>query len=238
MNTRTVLITGGAKRIGKDLVEFLAQQNYIIALHYNTSEHDAIEIREKYKNVHIFKCDLSDIGQVEQMFDDIKKKLGSIDVLINNASYFSNDDIHTLNEKSFDLHMNINLKAPLFLCMKFFESFKHNNTNGIIINIIDQRIHKPHVDYMSYTLSKSTLWTLTQNLALAMAPHIRVNGIAPGPVLSNIYQTKQDFIDEYCSIPLKSNVSTMDLCNAVKFLIDTPSITGHLLFVDGGQHLS
>ena len=238
MNTRTILITGGAKRIGKHLVEFLAQQNHTIALHYNTSEQEAIDISKKYKNVHIFKCDLSDINQVQTMFNDIKQKLQHVDVLINNASYFCNDDIYTLDEYSFDIDMNINLKAPLFLCLKFFESFKYNNIHGIIINIIDQRINQSHTDYISYTLSKSTLWTLTQNLALALAPHIRVNGIAPGPVLSNIYQTQQDFIDEYHNIPLKAKVCIKDLCNAVKFLIETSSITGQLLFVDGGQHLS
>ena len=160
-----------------------------------------------------------------------------LDCLINNASLFENDNIFNFSENSWDSHFDINLKAPAILIKEFSKKIlKINKAN--IINIIDQRVFKLTPYFLSYTLSKTGLYTLTKTSAMALAPNIRVNGIAPGPTMKNKRQSKKHFIKQYYSTPLRKKVDVQEICKAVKFFKENTSITGQIIAIDSGQSLN
>ncbi|HAY49761.1 MAG TPA: short chain dehydrogenase, partial [Thalassospira sp.] len=162
--------------------------------------------------------------------------LGPIAVLINNASSFEYDDIQSATRESWDLHMEANLRAPFVLSQEFAKRLP-DDVKGLIVNIIDQRVWNLNPHFVTYTLSKAGLWTLTQTLALALAPKIRVNAIGPGPALPSSRQT-QDIFDQQCEkTPLKVGTNPQEICDAVRFFLAAPAITGQMLALDGGQHL-
>ena len=159
-----------------------------------------------------------------------------LDCLINNASVFENDDLNNLNDKSFSKHMNVNLKAPVLLTQNFKKYVKKNH--GIIINIIDQRIEKLTPYFLSYTLSKSALGTLTITSAMKLAPNIRVNAISPGPTIKNKRQSESHFKKQWKSVLLKKQVDLENINETVKFFIKNDNITGEIINVDSGQRLA
>ena len=234
------LITGGAKRIGKKIAKNLARDGWKVVIHYNKNNTAAkklkSEIIESKGSAEIIKCDLNNYSSVKNLIEKSKKKFGSLSLLINNASKFENDNIATLNIDSWDSHNNINLKAPLFLSKDFSKQMK-KNAPGLIINIIDQRIFFPNPEFVSYTSSKQSLMWLTQTLAQALSPQIRVCAIGPGPTLQGARQSKKDFENQSRSTPLMVGSNPEEIYQAVKFIIDIPSFTGQMITLDGGEHL-
>lgn len=239
--TKTVLITGAAKRIGRALARDLAQHGWTIALHYRRSRTDAEvlarEIGASGGRAAIFAADLSNCGEIERLVAECAVKLGAPCCLINNASEFLLDRIDTVDEATWDKHLDVNLKAPVFLAQAMARHLP-DGIHGNIINIIDQRVWKLTPDFFSYTISKAGLWTATQTLAQSLAPRIRVNAIGPGPVLRSIHQTDADFARERESTLLKTGPSTDEIAAAVRFILDTPSMTGQMIALDSGQHLT
>ena len=235
---KTALITGASKRIGYSISKFLAIRGYNIALHYNTSEQESNEVVNELKklgcNVKKFKLDLFKTVSIKAFFKKIVEHFGQVDLLINNASIFELDSLDSCSFLSLDKHLNINLKAPLFLSKYFVQSL---NSKGNIINILDQRVLNITPYFTSYTLSKCALWTLTQSLALSLAPRVRVNAIAPGPTLKSDRQSKKQFLEQIRRTPLKKQVSLDDINSSIDLIIKSRSMTGQLILLDSGQNL-
>lgn len=237
---KSVLITGAAKRIGRALTLDLARGGYDIALHCNSSKQDAEAVADEVRNLGQKACvvsaDLTNEDATHQLIADATRQLGPIGVLINNASTFEFDDVQTATRESWDLHMETNLRAPFILSQQFSKHLP-DGCQGMILNLIDQRVWNLTPHFMTYTLSKAGLWTLTQTLALALAPKIRVNAIGPGPALPSRRQTQEDFDAQCAKTPLKIGTNPQEICDAVRFFLAAPAITGQMLALDGGQHL-
>ena len=240
MRIKNLLITGAATRIGKAIALHFAKKGWNIAIHYFKSSSEAKKrkkiIDQKWTKAILIKADLKNRKQVESIIPFAKKNLGTIDCLINNASLFEKDDISNFKNKSWDDHLNINLLAPTILIKHFANQTSKKNTSDII-NIIDQRVFKLTPIFMSYTLSKSGLYTLTKTMAMRLGPNIKVNGIAPGPTIKNKRQSNKHFNNQAKSTLLKKSVSTEDICGTVEFFINNNSITGQVVAVDSGQSL-
>ncbi|ADJ23808.1 short-chain dehydrogenase/reductase SDR [Hyphomicrobium denitrificans ATCC 51888] len=239
--SRTVLITGAARRIGRAIALDLAEAGFAVAIHYRNSgtEAEALaqHIRDRGGRARTFQADLADRQALDALVATIGRELGPLTTLINNASEFLPDSIGHLDEKTWDLHLCINLKAPVFLSEAMARQLPEG-CDGNIINIIDQRVWNLTPEFFSYTISKAGLWTATRTLAQALAPRIRVNAIGPGPVLKSIHQTDDDFDKEKQSTLLKRGPSAQEIATAVRFILATPSLTGQMIALDGGQHLT
>lgn len=237
----TALITGAARRIGNALATDLARAGWTIAIHYRRSRADAdrlvAEIEALGGRARSFQADLSDPDAPAALVADVVRDLGPPTVLINNASEFLPDTVQTLDNETWELHLGINLKAPVFLAQAMAKCLPAA-AEGNIINIIDQRVWNLTPEFFSYTISKAGLWTATRTLAQALAPRIRVNAIGPGPVLRSIHQTDDDFARESRSTLLGRGASTDEIAAAVRFILATPSLTGQMIALDGGQHLT
>ena len=240
MEAHKIIITGAATRIGAAIAKKLSGPGIEIVIHYNKSKTNAEKLKkELFKNktkVYLVKGDLSKENDLKKIIKFAKSKLRYFDCLINNASLFENDSIKNFTSKSWDHHLNVNLKAPAYLTREFTKNVKGKKNN--IINIIDQRVFKLTPFFTSYTLSKTGLYTLTKTSAMSLAPNIRVNGIAPGPTIKNKRQSKKHFKKQYLATPLKKQVNVKDICNAVDFFIKNSSITGQILAIDSGQNLN
>ena len=240
MEANKIIITGAATRIGAAIAKKLSGPNIEIIIHYNKSKINAEKLQKKLnKNqtkVWLVKGDLSKENDLKKIIKFAKSKLKYFDCLINNASLFENDNLKNFTSKSWDQHLNVNLKAPAYLTKEFAKNTKGKNNN--IINIIDQRVFKLTPFFSSYTLSKTGLYTLTKISAMSLAPNIRVNGIAPGPTIKNKRQSNKHFKKQYLATPLKRQVDVNEICNAVDFFIKNRSITGQVLAIDSGQNLN
>lgn len=238
---KTALITGGAKRIGKAITENLAQNGWAVAIHCNSSraagDELAREINESGGRAAVIAADLSDLAAVKTIIPQAIDALGPINLLVNNASVFEADDIHTMSEKSWSFHQNVNLAAPAFLTQAFAKNLPKGE-RGNIVNIIDQRVLKLSPEFFSYQLTKSTLWVATRTLAQSLAPLIRVNAISPGPTIQNARQRPEDFQAQLDGILLKKGAKLEEFGRTIRYLVDTPSITGQMICLDGGQHLA
>lgn len=238
----TMLITGAAKRIGRTIALEMAPRGWQIAVHHHDSQSEAEEtvslIESAGGKAFAVQCDLSVRSQSEQLIEQCAALAGEpISVLINNASIFENDDAMTVSNESWDKHMEVNLHAPFLLSQALAKTLD-SGAEGNIINIIDQRVLKLNPQYMSYTLSKSGLWSLTRTLAQSLAPAIRVNAIGPGPTLSSIHQSDSDFGREATSVMLGKGPELKEIANTIAYILDTPSMTGQMIALDGGQHLA
>ena len=240
MTTKKIIITGGATRIGAAIAKSLADYETAITIHYNTSKGNALKLKKELENlgseVYLLKADLNNLKQTQALLKLAYKKMKGLNCLINNASLFENDNLHNFTEKSFTKHLNINLKAPAILIQNFKKLLK--NSEGNIINIIDQRVEKLTPYFFSYTLSKSSLVTLTKTAAMKLAPNIKVNGISPGPTLKNSRQSESHFKKQWKSILLKKKVKLESICDGVKFLMENENITGEIINIDSGQRLA
>lgn len=238
---RTALITGAARRIGRALALDLSSAGWTIAIHYRKSASEAdrlvADIEARGGRAKSFQADLVDPDSSRKLVGDVVRELGPPTVLINNASEFLPDTIQSLDDGTWDLHLGINLKAPVFLAQAMAVGLPADR-EGNIINIIDQRVWNLTPEFFSYTISKAGLWTATRTLAQALAPRIRVNAIGPGPVLRSIHQTDEDFERESRSTLLGRGASTDEIAAAVRFILATPSLTGQMIALDGGQHLT
>ena len=240
MEAKKIIITGGATRVGAAIAKSLAGYEVDIIIHYNKSKNLANKLKKELEilgsNVYLIKADLNNSYQVLRLIRDAFNKMRGLDCLINNASVFENDNLTNFNDKSFSKHMNVNLKAPVLLTQNFKRYVKKNCGN--IINIIDQRIEKLTPYFLSYTLSKSALGTLTVTSAMKLAPNIRVNAISPGPTLKNKRQSESHFKKQWKSVLLKRKVDLENICETVKFLLKNDNITGEIINVDSGQRLA
>jgi NAD(P)-dependent dehydrogenase (short-subunit alcohol dehydrogenase family) len=240
MKFKKIIITGAATRMGAAIAKKLSGPNVEIVIHYNRSKLNAEKLQKQLRKnktkVWLVKGDLSKENDLKKIIKFAKSKLKFFDCLINNASLFENDNLKNLTSKSWDNHLNVNLKAPAFLTKAFAKNIKGKNNN--IINIIDQRVFKLTPFFTSYTLSKTGLYTLTKTSAMSLAPNIRVNGIAPGPTIKNKRQTDKHFKKQYLATPLRQQVDVKEICNAVDFFIKNSSITGQVIAIDSGQSLN
>lgn len=235
-----VLITGAAHRIGRAIAFDLAAHGFGVAVHYNSSADAAQDLVASITEVGgravAVQAELADEAQVKNLIPTATKVLGPLTVLVNNASLFENDTVEDCTRESWDMHMDVNLRAPFVLSQVFAEQLP-DGLEGSIINLLDQRVWNLTPFFMSYTVSKTALWTLTQTLALALAPKIRVNAVGPGPTIRNERQTEDDFARQWSEIPLARRVMPEEIADAVRFLINAPSMTGQMIAMDGGQHL-
>ena len=240
MKNKNLLITGAATRIGKAIALHFAEKGWNIAIHYFKSASNAKKLKkiidQKSVKAVLIKADLKNTKQVEKIIPVIRKQLGTINCLINNAALFEKDDILNFTNKKWDEHLNINLLAPVTLIKQFTIQASRKKVSNII-NIIDQRVFKLTPIFMSYTLSKSALFTLTKTMAMRLAPNIKVNGIAPGPTIKSKRQSTLHFNKQAKSTLLKKAVGLKDICDTVDFLINNNSVTGQVVAVDSGQNL-
>ena len=240
MEANKIIITGAATRMGAAIAKKLSGPKVEIVIHYNKSKSNAEQLKkELIKNktkVYLIKGDLSKENDLKKIVKFSKSKLKYFDCLINNASLFENDNLRNFTSKSWDQHLDVNLKAPAYLTKEFAKNIRGKNNN--IINIIDQRVFKLTPFFFSYTLSKTGLYTLTKTSAMSLSPSIRVNGIAPGPTIKNKRQTDKHFKKQYLATPLRKQVDVEEVCNAVDFFIKNSSITGQVLAIDSGQNLN
>ena len=240
MTIKKIVITGGATRIGAAIAKSLADYETIITIHYNRSKGNALKLKKELENlgseVYLLKADLNNLNQTQALLKLAYKKMKGLNCLINNASLFEDDSLYNFTDKSFTKHLNINLKAPAILIQNFKKLLK--NSEGNIINIIDQRVEKLTPYFFSYTLSKTSLVTLTKTTAMKLAPNIRVNGISPGPTLKNSRQSETHFKRQWKSVLLKKKVELKNICEGVKFLIKNGNITGEVINIDSGQRLA
>jgi NAD(P)-dependent dehydrogenase (short-subunit alcohol dehydrogenase family) len=245
------LITGAGTRLGRAMALYLAGRGYDIAVHYASSKSEAEatagEITALGRNAVALQADLLVEDETKALIPRATEALGGpLDILINNASIFEYDTITTATRTSWDRHIESNLRAPFVLTQAFAAQAPRAlpDANGeptaqtLIINMIDQRVRKPTPEFMSYTLAKMALWALTQTTAQALAPHIRVNAIGPGPTMQGTRQSLDHFTRQRAATILGRGANPADITAALGFFLDAPAVTGQLLCVDGGQHLA
>ncbi|MBI1207962.1 MAG: SDR family oxidoreductase [Azospirillum sp.] len=237
---KAALITGAGKRIGREIALDLASQGWAIGVHYFRSKDQADEVvglitKRGGRAVAIQAC-LAREENVRELVPAAVQKLGTITCLINNASVFVDDDILKGTRESWDLHIETNLRAPFVLIQDFARQLPKDE-RGCVINMLDQRVWNLTPRFTSYTVSKAALWTLTQTMAMALAPRIRVNGIGPGPTLRSERQSEEHFFAQWERVLLNRGTTPEEICQAVRFILSAPALTGQMLALDGGEHL-
>ena len=237
---KNALVTGAAKRLGRAIALDLAQAGWNVAIHYNGSEAEAQSTADAAGKfgvkAEILQADLSKEAETATLVSRAVAAIGPLTALINSASLFENDDWQSATRKSWDDHIEVNLRSPLLLSQLFATQLPAGQ-NGNIINLIDQRVLKPTPQFLSYSVSKAGLYWLTTTLAQGMGPNIRVNAVGPGPTLKNPRQSDADFDRQRDATILKRGAEPSDICAAVRYLLDAPAVTGQMIAVDGGQHL-
>lgn len=235
------LITGGARRIGRALVAAAADAGYDVAIHVRNiddeAEAAAAEVRARGRKAAILTCDLRKEATTVALVGEAEAELGPITLLVNCASVFEEDAFADMNRASWDAHLETNLRAPLVLAQVFARRLPRGR-DGLIVNLLDQRVLNPSPAFFSYALSKAALWDATRMMAQALGPRIRVNGIGPGPTLPSIHQSQAAFDAEAAATLLRRPTSPAEIAQALRYLIDAPSVTGQLIAVDSGQHLA
>ncbi|WP_409433619.1 SDR family oxidoreductase [Litorimonas sp. RW-G-Af-16] len=237
-----MLITGAGARIGAALAKGLAADGWPVAIHYRRSETKAkalaAEINEAGGKAICVQANLSIFNEVNTLVARAAEALGQpITVLINNASTFTDDRADTSTRATMDHHLEVNLRAPLQLAQDLALQLPEG-ASGSIINMIDQRVLKPNPLFFTYGISKSALYWSTKTLAQSLAPKIRVNGIGPGPTLRNTGQTEDEFASESRTTLLGRGSPPDTILQAARYLLVAESVTGQMLAVDGGQHLT
>jgi NAD(P)-dependent dehydrogenase (short-subunit alcohol dehydrogenase family) len=246
----TALVTGAGKRLGRAMALYLAGRGHDVAIHYSTSKAEAEtvaqDIRAMGRKAQTFHADLLAEAEVLALIPAATAALGPLTVLVNNASIFEYDRIDTATRQSWDRHIESNLRAPYVLTQGFARQCPPATTDdtgeplaqGLIVNMIDQRILKLTPEFSTYTIAKMGLWALTQTAAQGLAPHVRVNGIGPGPTLIGSRQSKDHFARQRAATVLGRGANPSDITAALGFFLDSPGVTGQFIAVDGGQHLA
>lgn len=240
-STTNVLITGAARRIGRAIAEDLSAHGFGVAIHCNHSRNEAEQlasiIGERGGRAVVVQADLADLDATARLFGQAEAAIGPISILVNNASLFEDDSIRDFAWDLWDRHFDVHLKAPALLA-RSLDAALPSDGQGLIVNIIDQRVWRPTPRYFSYTLSKSALWTATQTMAQALAPRVRVNAIGPGPTLANSRQQPEDFRAQVDGLILGYGPVLAEFGATVRYLWQTRSVTGQMIALDGGQHLA
>jgi pteridine reductase len=236
---KTALITGAAKRIGKALTEHLANHGWNVAIHYNSSESEAIQFQHQLSKEHpdqrfaLFKADLNRVEEVESLLPKVFQSMGSLDLLINCASVFKPSDLKNTSSVFFDEQMNVNFRAPFILIRSFAQQIKQ----GVIVNFVDTRIVNNQTKFAAYSLSKKALWDMTKMAALEFGPLIRVNAIAPGLTLPP-EEKGEDYLWELAqNIAMKRPGGLDPILKSLDYILENEYLTGQLLFCDGGENL-
>jgi NAD(P)-dependent dehydrogenase (short-subunit alcohol dehydrogenase family) len=236
----TVLITGAGLRIGRAIALDLARDDWSVAVHYHRSDEAAREVVTEIAagggRAAAFAADFSDEAQTEALVPHCAGELGPLTCLVNNASLFEDDRFETVTRDSWDAHLAVNLRAPMVLIQAFARQLPAA-ASGNVINMLDQRVWNLGPGFVSYTVSKAGLWTLTRTLALALAPRVRVNGIGPGPALPSRRQSEVQFANQCARMPLERGTTPEEICGAVRFILAAPAMTGQMIALDGGEHL-
>ncbi len=239
-NAPVVLVTGAARRIGRSIALTMAKQGWDIAIHFNQSEQAALELVAEIislgrRAVH-FQCDLTDTAAVKQLVPRVVTHFGSLQCVVNNASAFVLDTATDFDSAQLDHHMHINLTAPVLLAQSLFEVTPDDQQTSVI-NLLDQKLFNLNPDFFTYTLSKAALQCATTTLAQALAPKVRVVGVAPGTTLASAYQDQDNFKKTHRLAALNQSSTPEDIADAVHYLARAKAVTGTILIVDGGQHL-
>jgi NAD(P)-dependent dehydrogenase (short-subunit alcohol dehydrogenase family) len=234
------LVTGAAKRLGQAIALALARRGWDVAVHYHHSAQDAQTtvdlIRAMGQRAMAFSCDLADSAAVTQLVPQALAGLGGLHCVVNNASRFEYDSALDFTPQQLDIHMRTNLVAPVLLAQGLHAATKDGG-QAVVVNLLDQKLGNMNPDYFSYTLSKAALENATVMLAQALAPKLRVAGVAPGISLPSPRQTLEQFAVSHRMTPLGRSSTPDDIAAAVCFIVETPGITGTTIVVDGGQHL-
>jgi NAD(P)-dependent dehydrogenase (short-subunit alcohol dehydrogenase family) len=236
------LVTGAGRRLGRQIALALARDGWDIGVHYATSEaaarETANEIRQLGRQAVCLKAQLEDEQAAAGLVGQLAEQLGPVRGLVNNASRFVHDDIETLNAGSLTAHLLPNLVAPLLLSQAFFRALRDDAVGGVIVNLLDQKLYNLNPDFLSYTVAKAGLAAATTMLAQALAPRVRVVGIAPGLTFPSYLQDDAAFARAHARFsPLGRSSTPEDVAGAVVFAMSNGSITGTVIQVDGGQHL-
>jgi NAD(P)-dependent dehydrogenase (short-subunit alcohol dehydrogenase family) len=235
------LVTGAGRRIGRALALESARCGHDVAVHFRHSraeaEEVAAEIRSLGRKAEVVQADLLDEAQVRALAGEAASAVGPLTLLVNNASIFEDDRAGSLHRDGWALHMEVNLRAPIVLAEAFAKALP-DSAQGLVVNILVQRVWKPNPQFFSYSLSKHALWDATRMLAQAFAPRIRVNGIGPGPTLPSIHQTPEEFAAEAGKVLLERRATPEAIARALRYLIEAELVTGQMIAVDGGQHLA
>ncbi len=241
---KTVLVTGGAQRIGRELCLALARAGFDVAVHFRHSQDEAAQLVHELQSLGVRACvvraDLSDAASVGQLVTQARASLGVIGVLVNNASLFEYDALMQdapLSLELFEQHWRTNTFAPMLLTQQFAQQLP-DEQKGVVVNLLDQKLFNPNPDFLSYTLSKAALQQATVLSAQALAPRIRVMGIAPGLSLRSGEQSDVDFAQKHGQTLLQRGSTPADIAHALLYVLSAPSMTGTTLLVDGGQHLT
>ncbi len=233
------LVTGAARRIGRSLALAAAEAGYDLAIHHRSHPQEADSLAAEAAafgaNSLTLTGDLADPVTASALLD-AAGRLGPVTLLVNNASLFEDDSLGSLNANGLNAHMAVNLTAPVLLSQAFAMRLP-TGMGGLIVNVLDQRVLRPNPQFFSYSLSKAALWAATKTMAQALSPHIRVNGIGPGPTLPSVHQVPGEFEAEVAGTPLARAVDPAEIAAALRYLIDAPSVTGQMIAVDAGQHL-
>ncbi len=245
------LVTGGGARLGRAMALYLGRRGHDVAVHYHSSadaaEAVADEIRALGRRAASVRADLLDPAETEGLVPQAAAALGApLTVLVNNASIFEHDTVSTLTAESWERHLGSNLRAPVFLTQAFAAQAPEAATDpdgepvarSLIVNMVDQRVRKLTPHFATYTIAKMGLWAFTRTAAQALAPAIRVNAIGPGPTLQGARQSASHFAAQRAATVLERGANPDDICAALGYFLDAPAVTGQLLCVDGGQHLS
>lgn len=241
MAGRTALVTGGARRIGRAIALALAAQGWNVAVHYGGSRDEAealaMEIQRRGRHAVALAADLTQEDDVIALMRRAGEAIGPLTLLVNNASAFERDDALTVTRASWNRHIETNLRAP-FVLMQDLARQLPDGADGAVVNILDERVWNLTPYFVSYTVSKAGLWTLTQTMALALAPRIRVNAIGPGPTLPSARQSDEQFRRQVELLPLQRGTTPDEIASAVRFILESPAMTGQMIALDGGQHLN
>ena len=248
---KNALVTGAAIRLGREMALALAGRGYNVAVHYHGSRDQAAavvaEIEELGQKAVAIQADLTKEADIQALLPKAVEGLGGpISVLVNSASIFEYDNLQTTTRESWDRHLESNLRAPFVLTQQFAKQAPEPEIGGdwdeptaqaMIVNLIDQRVKKLTPEFMSYTIAKAGLWTLTQTSAQALAPKVRVNAIGPGPTVQGHRQSEDHFRRQRAGTVLNRGAGPEDIVHALCYFLDAPTVTGQLLCIDGGQHL-
>jgi NAD(P)-dependent dehydrogenase (short-subunit alcohol dehydrogenase family) len=240
---RTVLVTGAARRLGREIALTLARAGWRVAVHFRGSAADAeatvadCTAASGGLVAHAFQADLADEAATRALLPRVAEHFGALDAVVNNASVFEHDTVESVGYGALTGHLIANAGAPVLLAQALHQHLAARDATGAVVNLLDQKLWNPNPDFFSYTLSKAALEAATTLLAQALAPRLRVVGVAPGLTLTSHMLSQEKFEQLHRLSPLGRSSTPQDVAGAVRFALENNSITGTTLLVDGGQHL-